>query len=168
MLSVLLAVVAGCTGHSISRDPRWLFDREEPVVKRGDTFLAIAGGGCLGRCPDFEIYMFDSGRLVFLGREFTQVRGLVESRIDSGRFQELAKALRDADAFAWHPRLTCRTDHPKFTVFSSRGGSIRGASLDSGCDNQAKVLEKVVEAFVAISGTANLISAAPPGVPANP
>ena len=60
----------------------YLFDREGALVSRGETFLAVEGGACLGTCPMYEIYVFENGRVLFNGREYTRARGVVESRIE--------------------------------------------------------------------------------------
>ena len=38
-----------------------------PLWKPGEKFIGISGGACSGTCPVYELYVFDDGRVVFIG-----------------------------------------------------------------------------------------------------
>ena len=156
MIAMSLALSA-CTVVDRMEDRNYLFGRKDALVKPGETFLSLSGGACLGTCPAYEIYLFESGRVIFNGREFTTTRGVVESRVDPAAYGELAKILDAHYAFARRLRIHCMTDHPNFNVFSSRAGRVRSATLDYGCRGHRPDLEAIEAAFVRISRSEALI-----------
>ena len=155
--AMLLTLLGSCTEISDNMERDRLFEREGALVKRGETFFGLAGGACFGPCPIYEIYVFETGRVIFNGRRFTSIEGVVESRIDPAGYQELGALLKKNQAFGWYPRVLCATDHPTFDVYDSRADKLRSAAFDYGCNNQAEVIESVEAAFVRISNSASLI-----------
>ncbi len=41
-----------------------------PLWNPGEKFVAIAGGACQGTCPVYELYVFDDGRVIFVGKKY--------------------------------------------------------------------------------------------------
>ena len=37
----------------------------------GEKFVAVGGGSCSGTCAVYELYVFDDGRVIFLGKKYT-------------------------------------------------------------------------------------------------
>jgi hypothetical protein len=149
-LTISMALT-GCASPRAGIHASALFEREDSLVKQGETFVGIDGGACLGRCPSFEILVFDTGRVLFRGREYTRTTGLVESRIEPAAFAELTRVLDERRAFGWRMRLGCVTDHPSFQVYSARGSRTRVAALNSGCSGERDDAAAIVDAFIRIS-----------------
>ena len=60
-----------------------------PLWNPGDKFVAVAGGGCSGTCPVYELYVFDDGRVVFLGQEVHRQDRRVQKQIGREAYAEL-------------------------------------------------------------------------------
>jgi hypothetical protein len=60
-----------------------------PLWKPGEKFVAIAGGACLGTCPIYELYVFDDGRVTFLGKKFTGKSGVFNKQVEKSVYGEL-------------------------------------------------------------------------------
>ncbi len=55
-----------------------------PLWNPGEKFVAIAGGACSGTCPVYELYVFDDGRVMFLGKKYTGKTGVWKKQMDAG------------------------------------------------------------------------------------
>ena len=51
-----------------------------PLWNPGEKWVAIAGGACSGTCPVYELYVFDDGRVIFLGKKFTGKTGVMPAK----------------------------------------------------------------------------------------
>ena len=60
-----------------------------PLWNPGEKFVAIAGGSCSGTCPVYELYVFDDGRVIFLGKKHTGKTGGWKKQMDPNVYAEL-------------------------------------------------------------------------------
>src|SRR5690349_17252962 len=60
-----------------------------PQWNPGDKFVAIAGGPCSGTCPVYELFVFNDGRVVFVGKKFTGKTGVVRKQMTPDVYAEL-------------------------------------------------------------------------------
>jgi len=132
-----------------------------PLWNPGDKFVAIAGGGCSGTCPIYELYVFDDGRVVFSGRKYTGKSGVFKKQIGREAYTELATLMvhlgvLDGDI----KRGTCLKDRPMLTVMRSLPGgqSVRMQSLNSGCEGHADLARDIEKQFIDWTEVANWIA----------
>src|SRR4051812_30803292 len=64
-----------------------------PLWNPGEKFVAIAGGACAGTCPVYELYVFDDGRVVFLGRKYTGKTGVWKKQMEPNVYAELLASI---------------------------------------------------------------------------
>ena len=60
-----------------------------PLWNPGDKFVAIAGGACSGTCPVYELYVFNDGRVVFVGKKYTGKTGVSRKQMSPEVYAEL-------------------------------------------------------------------------------
>ena len=60
-----------------------------PLWNPGEKFVAIAGGSCNGTCPVYELYVFDDGRVIFVGKKHTGKTGRWNKQMDPNVYAEL-------------------------------------------------------------------------------
>src|SRR5690242_62731 len=60
-----------------------------PLWEPGDKFVGISGGSCSGSCPQYELYVFDDGRVVFSGRKDTAKTGIWKKQVAPEAYAEL-------------------------------------------------------------------------------
>src|SRR5215510_12430825 len=60
-----------------------------PQWNPGEKFVAIAGGACSGTCPVYELYVFDDGRVIFVGKKYTGKTGVWKKQMDKSVYAEL-------------------------------------------------------------------------------
>jgi len=122
-----------------------------PLWNPGDKFVAVAGGACSGTCPVYELYVFDDGRVVFLGRKFTGKTGVVKKQMTPEVYAELVTFVVHSEVLDKDiKRGTCLKDRPMLQVMRSNpdGQSMRMQSLNSGCEKQADLAHDIEKEFI--------------------
>jgi hypothetical protein len=122
-----------------------------PLWNPGDKFVAIAGGACSGTCPVYEVYVFDDGRVVFLGKKFTGKTGVWKKQMDPNVYAELlTTVVRTGVLDGDIKRGTCLKDRPMLTVMRSEpdGQSMRMQLLNSGCGGHADFAHDIEKQFI--------------------
>jgi hypothetical protein len=134
-----------------------------PVWNPGDKFVGVAGGACRGTCPIYELYVFDDGRVVFMGKKDTGKNGVFNKRVDPSVYAELLTTIvRTKVLEKGLKRGTCLADHPMLTVMRSApdGQSVRTRSLNSGCEGHADLVKDIERTFVDFTETGAWIAPA--------
>jgi hypothetical protein len=124
-----------------------------PLWNPGDKFVAVAGGSCSGTCPVYELYVFDDGRVIFLGRKFTGKTGVWKKQMTPDVYAELLAAIvrhKVLDADAKIKRGTCLKDRPVLTVMRSApdGQNMLLQLLNSGCEGYADITRDIEQQFI--------------------
>lgn len=122
-----------------------------PLWEPGDTFIGISGGTCAGRCPVYELYLFDDGRVVFSGRKDTKKTGVWNKRVDPSVYAELLTMFVQTKVLDEEiKRKTCLKGRSVLTVMRSADGSgnIRRVLLNSGCEGYADLVRQIEGRFI--------------------
>jgi hypothetical protein len=122
-----------------------------PQWNPGDKFVAIAGGSCAGTCPVYELYVFDDGRVIFLGKKYTGKTGVWKKQMDPNVYAELLTlVVRTQVLETDFKRGTCLKDRPMLTVMRNEpdGQSMRMQMLNSGCEKMADVARDLEKQFI--------------------
>lgn len=143
---ILLLMVGGCG----------VFDERqidtEVLANAGEIYVARRGGGCLGNCPDYNLYIFDDGRVVFQGIANTAVAGIRRKRVEPKRFETLRRALVRTDLFHAPESTECITDQPAVWIEADFGDGRMTRMVDSGCVADRKNLWPTVRLIDEIAG----------------
>lgn len=121
------------------------------------TYVGLAGGACLGRCPDYAIYLLNDGTVYFKGNANTTVRGDVTRHVSRVNYARLRGWLDENHALDVDESGDCMTDSPGFRLTISDAGRKREAFLDTGCVAQSDRIWSMVEATIKWTGTRELI-----------
>src|SRR4051812_11794692 len=84
-----------------------------PLWNPGEKFVAIAGGTCQGTCPVYELYVFDDGRVIFVGKKYTGKTGVWRKQMDAQVYAEVLTTVVRSQALdpeAKIKRGTCLRD----------------------------------------------------------
>jgi len=124
-----------------------------PQWNPGDKFVAIAGGACSGTCPVYELYVFEDGRVVFVGKKYTGKTGVWEKQMEPNVYAELLAAVVRTgvlDPGTKIKRGTCLKDRPVLTVMRNApdGQSMHMQLLNSGCDGYADITRETEKLFI--------------------
>jgi hypothetical protein len=122
-----------------------------PQWNPGDKFVAIAGGACAGTCPVYELYVFEDGRVIFLGKKYTGKTGVWKKQMDPNVYAELlTTVIRSKVLETDLKRGTCLKDRPMLTVMRNEpdGQSMRMQLLNSGCEKMADLARDIEKQFI--------------------
>jgi len=123
-----------------------------PLVTAGETYIARIGGTCLGPCPDYEVYLFNDGRVIYRGNSHTTVSGIKRKNIPKERFEKLKSAIESSDLFQRPEAKDCLTDSPTVWIEADLGKGIRRRLVDFGCLSDRNTMWAVVELMDEIAG----------------
>jgi hypothetical protein len=133
-----------------------------PLWNPGDKFVAIASGACSGRCPVYELYVFDDGRVVFSGKKDTGKLGVFNKQVTPDAYAELLTTLvrtkvLDDDI----KRGSCLKGRPMLIVMKSTpdGQSMVTNSLNPGCEKHSDIAKQIESLFIEWTEVANWIAA---------
>jgi hypothetical protein len=122
-----------------------------PLWSPGDKFVAIAGGACSGTCPVYELYVFEDGRVIFVGRKYTSKTGVVRKQMTPDVYAELVTfVVRSGVLETDLKRGTCLKDRPMLQVMRNTpdGQSMLMQTLNSGCEKQADAARDIEKQFI--------------------
>jgi uncharacterized protein DUF6438 len=156
-LFVFACLLAGCSLLRDAPNPSFLDNAGAALATPGESFVALSGGACLRACPQYQIFVFESGRVVFNGQQHTARLGIVELQTAPSEYYELKKILSVHRGFTRRFQIACVADRPGFDLGAVEGERMRAGYLNLGCINQRKDLEAITAAFIRISNTAALI-----------
>ncbi len=130
-----------------------------PLAKPGDTYVSLRVEGCANKCPSFEIYVFESGRMTFRSNnKFTAAKGTHYKSGMGDIYNKISKYLEDSGAFNAPAECTERNaDTSVATAQSSKDSQVRTASWSSSCAEQRERGRGVVKVFVNQTGMWRLI-----------
>jgi hypothetical protein len=126
-----------------------------PPWSPGEKFVGISGGSCNGTCPVYELYLFDDGRVIFVGRKDTTRPGVWKKTTRPDAYAELVATLvRTGVLDTEIKRRTCLKGRPMLTVMRSTSdtGAVRTVSLNSGCEGHADIVKEIETQFIDWTG----------------
>jgi hypothetical protein len=122
-----------------------------PLWNPGDKFVAVASGACSGRCPVYELYVFEDGRVVFSGKKDTGKLGIFRKQVTPDAYAELLTTIvrtkvLDDDI----KRGKCLKGRPMLMVMRSTpdGQSMVANSLNPGCGGHSDLAKQIESLFI--------------------
>jgi hypothetical protein len=133
-----------------------------PQWQPGDKFVAVAGGECSGSCPVYELYVFEDGRVTFVGRKYTGKQGVWKKQVSPNAYAELLTTIIRMRVLDQEiKRKTCLKGRPMLKIMRSQpdtNGGVRTVDLNSGCEGHADVARDIEKLFIDWTEVANWIA----------
>ncbi len=131
-----------------------------PLAKPGDTYVSLQVEGCADKCPSFEIYVFNTGRMTFRSNnQYTSAKG---KHFKSGMpsvYAQIRKYLDESGTFTQAPECTQQKPEASVaTAQSAHDSQVEKASWSSACAEQVEKGRAVVKVFVNQTGMWRLIN----------
>lgn len=152
---LLLACVALSTGCA----PR----RGATASAAPDTIptLTLSRGACYGRCPIYSLALFDDGRTVFTGIQFTRLTGSDTAHVSRDAVDSLRRALESRRFDALPARITSGTtlcgayapDLPTVALSLRTGDAVHRVEYDGGCMDHPRWLDSLATLVDSVAGT---------------
>ena len=129
-------------------------EKPPPLAKPGENYVSLQVDGCGDKCAEFEIYIFESGRLVFQPNNSKNSTSTPFSKNGLGSiYTRVAKYLQDTGAFPGQTECAnAKADAPFAVVESSHDSQTQKAKWSSGCSNQLEKARALVKVFVNQTG----------------
>ena len=126
----------------------------KPLAKPGENYVSLQVDGCQDKCGEFEIYIFDTGRLTFRSNNSqTSTKGVLHKSGMRSVYERVAKYLEDTGSLSEPGECTERKgDTPFAVVQSSQDSKTQKATWSSGCSNQLERARSLVKVFVNQTG----------------
>ena len=129
-------------------------EQPPPLAKPGENYVSLQVDGCGDQCAEFEIYIFESGRLVFQPNNSKNSTSTPFSKNGMGSiYTRVAKYLQDTSAFTEPTECAnAKADAPYAIVEASKDSQNQKAKWSSGCSNQIEKARSLVKVFVNQTG----------------
>jgi len=126
----------------------------QPLAKPGENYVSLQVDGCGDKCAEFEIYIFDTGRLTFRSNNSqTSTKGVLHKSGMRSVYERVAKYLHDTGSLSEPGECTDRkNDAPVAVVQASQDSQMQKATWSSGCSNQLEKARSLVKVFVNQTG----------------
>ncbi|MEM9847171.1 MAG: DUF6438 domain-containing protein [Bacteroidota bacterium] len=73
------------------------FNLKETDLSQLDKLVEMSKGGCYGRCPIYELTIYDNGVMTYDGKRFTEKEGLYIKKMSDSDLKALKTMLKDAN-----------------------------------------------------------------------
>ena len=125
-----------------------------PDAKPAGNFVSLQVAGCGDQCAEFEISIFDNGRLLFKpNNDKTSTHTPLSKNGMRSIYTRVSKYLQDTGALNELGECTnSRSGAPYGIVQSSQNGQVQKAKWSSGCANQLEKARSLVKVFVNQTG----------------
>jgi len=121
-----------------------------PLVDPGDKYVALEVQGCADKCPSFEIYVFDTGRMAFRpNNQYNASRTTVYKNGMPAIYERISKYLQDTGALNAPTDCAQQRDGSSTAIVTSSDGSnAQKATWSGNCANQAEKARGIAKVFV--------------------
>jgi hypothetical protein len=122
-----------------------------PLWNPGDRFVGVIGGACSGSCPVYDLYVFSDGRVIFVGREQTGRKGVMNKTVDPSVYTSLLTLIVRTDVLDKKiKRGSCLSGRPMLSVMRSTPGGqrMRIRDMNSGCAGYADLAKDIETRFI--------------------
>lgn len=122
-----------------------------PLWNPGDKFVGVIGGACAGSCPVYDLYVFSDGRVIFVGRELTARKGVMNKTISPEIYTSLLTLIVRSDVLDKKiKRGSCLSGRPMLSIMRSTpdGQRMRIRDLNSGCAGYADLAKDIETRFI--------------------
>lgn len=156
MLAAMAAVVSGSAvaKEGVARELPYAAGNPSggvPLWNPGDKFIAVSGGSCAGSCPVYDLYVFSDGRVIFVGRDQTARKGVMNKTIDPSIYTSLLTLIVNTDVLDKKiKRGSCLPGRPMLSVMRSTpdGQRMRIRDMNSGCAGYADLAKDIETRFI--------------------
>jgi uncharacterized protein DUF6438 len=125
-----------------------------PLAKPGDTYVSLQVEGCANKCPSFEIYVFDDGRMTFRSNnKYTTAKGTQQKNGMPDIYNRIAKYLQESGALVAPAECTEKSAETSVAgVQAVQDTQVQKASWSSSCAEQRAKGRAIVKVFVNQTG----------------
>ena len=119
------------------------------------TVVTLERGPCYGTCPVYKLTLYDSGKVVFEGKDHVRTRGTQTAAIGRERVAELVAEFEKLGYFSFKDRYTARhiTDMPTAVTSVQAGRKVKRIEHYHGDSSAPKILTALENEIDAAAGS---------------
>ena len=149
---IILAVLAACNSAKKTKtkteEPKISIPETAPEIRQ---LVSFKKGGCFGRCPIYEITIYENGMALYNGERFTDRLGKHEKMLPAKTLTALKAAMGGIDFFSLPDKYESRIpDLASSTLTYYKGAKTKTIFWRENADEGLKALGKQIEAIAGI------------------
>ncbi len=154
MLLAAMALSAGAVAKDEARELPYAAGNPKggvPLWSPGDKFVGVRVRACSGSCPVYDLYVFSDGRVIFVGRDQTARKGVMNKTIDPSIYASLLTLIVNTDVLDKKiKRGSCLSGRAMLSVMRSTpdGQRMRIRDMNSGCAGYADLTKDIETRFI--------------------
>ena len=119
------------------------------------TVVTLERGPCYGTCPVYKLTLYDSGKVVFEGKDHVRTKGTRTATIGKERVAELVAEFEKAGYFSFKDRYTAYhiTDMPTAVTSVQAGRRVKRIEHYHGDSSAPKILSALENKIDAAAGS---------------
>jgi hypothetical protein len=131
-----------------------LLGSQSVSAAEGESYVSLQVDGCADKCAEFEIQIYDSGRLLFKpNNSKNSTKSPLSKNGIASIYTRVSTYLQNSGALTQPTECTGSADgKPVAIVTSSQNGQVQKATWSAGCANQLEKGRSLVKVFVNQSG----------------
>lgn len=131
----LLVLIVGCKSVQTQSD-------NNPIITMTKT-------PCMGACPDYDLLIFSSGKVILNARQFLEIQGDFEAILDNEKLEELISLFEKSGFNSFNNSYKSnRTDLPTTIITFNYSGSTKKVIDYDGAPSELKELEAEVHGLI--------------------
>lgn len=105
----------------------------EATIPAG-AIITLDRGPCYGRCPDYKLYIYENGRVIYFGRKDVKVRGIQTAQLSQDKIKLLINEFLKINYFSLPERFeNCAFDFDSAQTSFTMSGKTKTIFDYHGC-----------------------------------
>ena len=122
---------------------------EETIPVKESLFLTMERTPCFGKCPNYKITIFNTGRVIYEGIQFVEKEGKFESQLSKAQMKEITSTMNSINIFGMKDKYDSNiTDIPACLLYINDGEQKKKIYDRYGGPDELRDFEKLIDKLV--------------------
>ncbi len=123
--------------------------QEVTIPIKESLFLSMERSPCFGKCPNYKISIFNTGRVIYEGFNFVEKEGKYETQLSEDAMNEIKEQMELIKIFKMEDKYDSPiTDIPSTLIYINNDGKKKKIYDRHGAPNELREFEKLIDHFV--------------------
>lgn len=135
-------------GTAIESEQQQQTPKETTIVKES-LFLSMERTPCFGKCPNYKITIFNTGRVIYEGFNFVEKKGKFETQLTSVQLKEIKSQMKIINIYSMKDKYDSNiTDIPSCLIYINDNGKKKKIYDRYGAPDKLREFEKLIDYHV--------------------
>ncbi len=136
-------------GDISETEQQQIVSQTENTPIKESLFLTMERTPCFGKCPNYKISLFNTGRFIYEGIQFTEKEGNYEGQITNKQMQEIKETMNSINIFGMKDKYDSNiTDIPACLLYINDGEQKKKIYDRYNGPEELRNFEKLIDNFV--------------------